>query len=206
LAALTITEHSRPNKSYIEKCNSIQRQLFHYVISINADCLIQENPALLAYGLKDYGSSLLNQNRNLIKLLCPGITDEQFEALGKMRFKAFIRVEDWLGYYSTRSATIGTRIHGNILSLQASIPSLPITHDSRTHELCQTMGIPHIPLEEIETLTHGNDIIQRFDIVRQANADELDHHRMQVACKYLNAITEIGLTPSNHLKYLSGKV
>ena len=39
---------------------------------------------------------------------------------------------------------IGTRIHGTIAGLLASVPSLCVTIDSRTTELCDTMHIPSV--------------------------------------------------------------
>ena len=47
-------------------------------------------------------------------------------------------------FMKTMHFCIGTRIHGTIAGLLASVPSLCVTIDSRTSELCKTMHIPSV--------------------------------------------------------------
>lgn len=47
-------------------------------------------------------------------------------------------------FLKTMHFCIGTRIHGTIAGLLASVPSLCVTIDSRTTELCETMYIPSV--------------------------------------------------------------
>ena len=50
---------------------------------------------------------------------------------------------------------VGPRFHGVMLAMQAGIPGGVIAHDSRTLELCQTMGIPVRDHKEIaENIRH----------------------------------------------------
>jgi len=61
-------------------------------------------------------------------------------------------IDCWRGLLENVDFTIGTRIHGSIMSLLCGIPTLCLCLDSRTRELCKRMEIPH-------TIYDG----QRFD-------------------------------------------
>ena len=59
--------------------------------------------------------------------------------------RVFFDIESWMQHLQTHDLVIGMRIHGIMLALQAAIPAVCITHDSRTQELCETMMIPFVP-------------------------------------------------------------
>ena len=90
--------------------------------------------------------------------------------------------------------------------MQALTPSIPLTHDSRTTELCEMMAIPHISVSDLGHLRDSSDINQLFDIIRDINSKEIDEHRIMLARIYLKLLNEIGLTPSKHLLHLSGEI
>lgn len=60
----------------------------------------------------------------------------------------FCTFSDWSKFILTRSGTIGSRLHGNIISLINGKPGLVIAHDSRTLELCALTGMPYINIRE----------------------------------------------------------
>ena len=51
-------------------------------------------------------------------------------------------------FLKTMHFCIGTRIHGAVAGLIACVPSMCITIDSRTQELCKTMHIPSVSVSE----------------------------------------------------------
>ena len=63
------------------------------------------------------------------------------------RMRVFFSVEDWVGCARTMSAAVGTRFHGNIAALLGGTPALFLVHDMRTLELCETLRVPHLPLD-----------------------------------------------------------
>lgn len=63
----------------------------------------------------------------------------------------FCNVDDWSTYIKSKSGSIGSRLHGNLISLINGVPSLTIAHDSRTLEMCALTGIPHIHIKDIPT-------------------------------------------------------
>jgi polysaccharide pyruvyl transferase WcaK-like protein len=69
---------------------------------------------------------------------------------------AFGDVQAWMDFLRKFDFVIGTRVHGAMLALQAGVPAACIAHDSRTLELCETMGMPARSFAEIGTLTQDN--------------------------------------------------
>jgi len=68
---------------------------------------------------------------------------------------------------------IGTRIHGTILGLLSGVPSMCMVIDSRTHELCEQMGIPSIDcMNKAPLFNNREDLIDLF--MRNFNPNILD--------------------------------
>lgn len=59
-------------------------------------------------------------------------------------------LEYWLNDMAKDDLYVGTRIHGAIAAILAGTPALLITHDNRTVELADLMGIPSLPVNEFE--------------------------------------------------------
>lgn len=60
----------------------------------------------------------------------------------------FNAIEGWMDFARTCDLSFGMRIHGNMVPLQAGVPSILISHDSRTAGLANFMGIPSVTPEE----------------------------------------------------------
>lgn len=70
--------------------------------------------------------------------------DNQAPKLHQPEKVAFIcDIVPWMDYLKSKSFSIGTRIHGNIVSLLAGTPGHVICHDSRTLEMSRYLEIPH---------------------------------------------------------------
>lgn len=54
----------------------------------------------------------------------------------------FFDSRSWVSYLKGFDVSFGTRIHGNIASILAGVPSVVFAHDSRTLELCEFHNIP----------------------------------------------------------------
>lgn len=201
---LTVTEGVYPMNSRTNHSDQAERKLFELVIYNGADYLGQVQNTVLSYGLGFFDNVSREDCSNLRNYLASYISEEKFQEIGRRQFKAFLRVDEWVQYYSTRSATIGTRIHGNILSLQSGTPSLPVTHDSRTKELCETMKIPHVSIENVSECNRFSDISGLYDVIRETRSSDLDSFRVDLARKYYILMKEFDLTPSENLKHLSG--
>jgi len=59
--------------------------------------------------------------------------------------------------------SFGSRFHGNVMAINAGIPALWITHDSRTQEFMDVFSLPHIKMEEMANIFNINQLIERCD-------------------------------------------
>jgi len=66
--------------------------------------------------------------------------------------KVFFTVEEWLAYLKQKDFSVGTRLHGTIGSLLAGTPALLVTHDTRTRGMAKLLSIPHIDMNEIQSV------------------------------------------------------
>jgi Polysaccharide pyruvyl transferase len=57
----------------------------------------------------------------------------------------FAAYEQWLLHARRFDLAFGMRLHGNITTFQAGVPSMVITHDARTAQSCRTIGLPSMP-------------------------------------------------------------
>lgn len=68
-----------------------------------------------------------------------------------------------------------------MIAIQAGVPAGCITHDSRTQEMCETMGIPHRHYSEINGKITSENILDLFDF----NAENYRNTRQLLLKKYL---------------------
>ncbi|GAA4796323.1 polysaccharide pyruvyl transferase family protein [Streptomyces ziwulingensis] len=69
----------------------------------------------------------------------------------------------WIKELGTYDFAYGTRIHGNVAALLAGTPSVVLTHDSRTLELCRYFDIPHRQLAGLPAETDPRELYEHAD-------------------------------------------
>ena len=62
----------------------------------------------------------------------------------------FCKVGDWSAFVQLHTGTIGSRLHGNIISLINGKPGFVIAHDSRTLEVCALTGMPYLHINDVD--------------------------------------------------------
>lgn len=87
------------------------------------------------------------------------MTDDMLFDLLKQKTIGFSSVDAWMDFSRTSNLSFGMRIHGNIIPLQAGVPSVLIAHDSRTFGLAETMSIPSISTSEFLS-TEASDLTE----------------------------------------------
>lgn len=70
----------------------------------------------------------------------------------KENAKMFFDLAEWDEYISKFDYSVGTRFHGNLIALTNGVPATIISHDSRTTEMAELMGIPHVPVGKVGRL------------------------------------------------------
>jgi hypothetical protein len=72
-------------------------------------------------------------------------------------------IHSWIKCLSEYKFSYGMRFHGNMLALQHKIPSLWITHDSRTTELTSFLNLPAVSLSESIHFSGVNELYELTD-------------------------------------------
>ncbi len=93
--------------------------------------------------------------------MMPNSSLEAFRDFCALKLRTYISVEQWMEDSARFDFSLGMRLHGNMAAWQAGTPALWIHHDSRTRELCETMALPNIALE---------DFLKRCGSIKDARA------------------------------------
>jgi hypothetical protein len=122
----------------------------------------------------------------------------QFDQFITDRFITFFGANPWMEYSKKFDLSIGTRLHGNMLAFQSEVPSVFLSHDSRTSELVDIMKLPNCNIKSLEfsSIKEINDKLNFSGI-------EYDNNRKKIADKYVKAIESAGLIVSTELKGFS---
>lgn len=110
----------------------------------------------------------------------------------------FTSVDEWLGFSRSCDFSVGMRIHGNVVPLQAEVPAVVIGHDSRTEGLSETMGLPLIsPADFVEASRKSP--MPLLDLATEKYSD-YDNVRHMLAKRLHEFILVCGLKPSANLE------
>ena len=129
----------------------------------------------------------------------PHYSFEEFKAWCRNHVRSFYDVPAWMDSLRRYDLAVGTRYHGVALALQAEQMGLTITIDSRTRELCENTGVPHIDAERLKAP------ITRLSLKKLINFDPniYDQHRSRSASKYLDFLVANRLQPADFLKRIA---
>lgn len=114
----------------------------------------------------------------------------------------FTDAHSWIRYLRKFDITIGPRYHGVALAIQAGRPSLAITIDSRTQELCESTGVKHIPLSESIKMS-ANELIEA-SAWNHSDGELFDKARILQSERFSTAFQGNMLSPSAHALGLTG--
>jgi polysaccharide pyruvyl transferase WcaK-like protein len=78
----------------------------------------------------------------------PNGINKNLEEYFKKNSRVFFDVQEWLGFMKAFDFSIGNRFHGNVAAMNAGIPALMVTCDSRTTELSEFFRLPHISAKD----------------------------------------------------------
>lgn len=113
----------------------------------------------------------------------------------------YFDVDAWMERLRRSDFVVGMRIHGVMLAIQAGIPALCITHDTRTSELCKIMKLPRVSASQILAMgSYPDDLKRVFD--EQFDPVEFDNNRIALALKYQRFLVGAGLNASSVLQKL----
>jgi hypothetical protein len=180
------------------KCRTIEQQLVSMVSdSRHPGSYVPQSMAdmikLSRDELDTIAPEVLEQIR---RFAAPHLSTEGFEDWCRQYARSFYDVPSWMDHLRRYDLTVGARYHGVALALQAERMGLTITVDSRTEELCQQTGVPHVSAEELTgpvTRSTLHDRVRRFD------GTAYDELRAGKASTYVDFLAANGIAPAPYL-------
>lgn len=149
-----------------------ERKLLEIALESHSDLIGQGDPTeeKIASGELAFSDYIRDDDSNweppyLKKMFNDGTLQREFYYnYVKKNFYKFYNVEDWLKHFSGNyDFCYGTRFHGNMIAFWAGIPSLWIAHDMRTLELCEQLKLPYIKHQEINNISHVDQLFEKCD-------------------------------------------
>ncbi|MCQ4321763.1 polysaccharide pyruvyl transferase family protein [Stutzerimonas stutzeri] len=160
------------------------------LLTVSPSFYVLQSPVLLPY--------LLGEDDNLPRDYAHiGKDVDNLRNLIKAKTLHFSSIEAWMDFSRTCDMAMGMRIHGNMIPLQSSVPSVVIGHDSRTSGLANYMGIPSVTPEEFVKLSNIKPAFM-LDLVALKMAG-YDARRQILACNMADYIRDNGLAENGDL-------
>lgn len=108
------------------------------------------------------------------------------------RYHIFTDIRRWMNFSESYDFSIGLRLHGNMISFQSGVPTLWISHDSRTNELMDLMKLPSIKPDELYNFVALKD----FSLFKDRFSMFLDGYferRNSLYSEFSNALLSVGV-------------
>ncbi len=127
---------------YIPKLRELEHSLAQLATDTGGAYIVQHGLEMLHLARNEFDHltpEVLETCRDYIR---PELDVAEFQTWCRRHAYAFFDVPAWLAHLARFDFVVGTRFHGAMLALQAGVPAGVVAHDSRTLEMCTTMGVP----------------------------------------------------------------
>lgn len=154
------TRYSLPRANQLRESDK-QRQLYQFAIKQASSIYYQSEAFEIAFLNRENNESNLSD-----ALAYYGLTDiADLEEKLMLKGKYHKDLDQWLADATKDDIYIGTRIHGAVAAILSGTPAILITHDNRTRELADIMGIPSIDISafSISMLDDIHGFIKNFN-------------------------------------------
>jgi hypothetical protein len=119
---------------------AIERKLVRLVSETGGLIVAQADLGMVRWARGEAADS--DETNAIREFLAPEQTPDHFRLWGRRHAACFCDATSWLEAMRGFDFVVGARFHGVMLAIQAGVPGGVVAHDSRTLELCQTMGVP----------------------------------------------------------------
>ncbi|MDO6709140.1 polysaccharide pyruvyl transferase family protein [Aliiglaciecola sp. 2_MG-2023] len=175
------------------------RVMFNWTIGRNTEIVNQAPLDLLKLSHRETKHIDSQLTRRVHNLLAPSVSLSYFNKIVSNQFVSYFDVNEWMYQLHQFDLSVGTRLHGNMLALQAGTPSIFMPHDSRTQELADIMALPTYQLDKITRATTLETVIENVDF----DGVKYDNSRQTLSRKYKKLINDTGLNASDGLNSLT---
>jgi hypothetical protein len=153
-----------------------------------------EDPISYLANVKGCDADLLNAYCESLK---PGMALDQFKKWIFLNSNYFLGIREWLDYCSRFTLSIGTRFHGNLLAIQAGVPSIFVVHDLRTQEMVELFDLPKIDFGDIQDCKTLERILSRVNV----DMNPYLRKRQELGSKYFALLRDAGILVDPRFEY-----
>lgn len=102
----------------------------------------------------------------------------------------FFEASDWVSYCKNFDFSLGSRFHGNVMSVLAGVRALFLTTDTRTAELTEFFGVPSLPVSQFDP---AKSIQEYYDMADYSKFISSFHGKISNFCVFL-AKNKLGIS------------
>jgi hypothetical protein len=187
------------NKSLYPLEQSLARLIDHH--SPNGIYISQHGGTLLRLSEQRFHEQLSdNEIASAKTMILPMASNDEFLQWCQLHMRAFYSLDTWIDTIKSYRFACGMRFHGTMVSLQAGTPSLCITIDSRTEEMCKSCMVPSMNAFEFSSV-NPSVLYRVFDV--RYKAQKFDENRASKAREFISFLTANNLSPSLHLQKIA---
>lgn len=135
---------------------------------------------------EDMDPAVLERHREYI---APELTMNEFITWVRRYAEHYIDAPSWMHAMRKFDFVAGPRFHGVMMGIQTGVPGGVIAHDSRTMEMCETMGLPVRHYSDMPGQFKASDLKQLFPF------DDISYSkkRSKLAAVYTGMLREGGI-------------
>lgn len=170
------TRYGLPKPSQLRSADK-QRQLYKFALEHGSSIYFQSEAFEIAFLNREDITDKYNDAVAYYEVKSSGDLSSKLLTKGKYHKD----LDQWLADAIKDDIYIGTRIHGAVAAILSGTPAVLITHDNRTRELANIMGIPSIDIEmfEISMLNDMNQFIGSFDFTGITKISQINIERFR---------------------------
>jgi hypothetical protein len=183
--------------STLRHLKSVERQLYRWMARSGGLWFPQSGPALELWpGWGGWSDTAYRKVRDYVTPLAQRpLRRGEFDDVVSRRLRVLLDVPAWMNELRTCDAAFGTRFHGNMLAFQAGVPTVVLSHDARTAELCDTIGVPHVPADRLASYASPERLLRSIGFA----GVEFDERRRHLAGRYRSVLAAGGIVTTEHL-------
>lgn len=178
----------------------IERAMLDLVDATGGSCVVQHDLLMVRLGQGEFADISPHGFELLRSYFRPALDDEAFALWCRRTMLCFGNVPSWMRWLAQHDFVIGPRFHGLMLGIQAGIPAGCIAHDSRTAELCETVGIPFLDAEQVPPRLTTEALPELFPF----DAADYRARRRRLAAAYAGVLRGAGVDFDPRLEEVAG--
>jgi hypothetical protein len=182
---------------FIPDLARIEEELADIVSLTGGAYIVQHDISMVQIARNQFDAMNPQALDNCHQYIMPNRSVDEFKTWCRQHAYAFLDVPAWIDFLRRFDFVVGTRVHGAMLAIQAGVPAACIAHDSRTAELCETMGIPSIHYKEINGALTQHNIMDYFTF----DAEKYEALRRQLHDNFMLIFSAADLEVSDEFKY-----